>query len=246
MPVAKSFANLTQITEPYYIDGKQYVKVQNSHGFIRQVRWYTDYEYAKMYNKEEISKDKKLNKKDALGFMNGYITIFKGNTYALKDWLKNQGAKYKPLWGWYFPSDVKLPERFPEGIEPKKLLWDDVCNPLGSDLAAKGYVEAAVATLIYDPCSSEYVGKVGERIDVVVRVERKSIFNGVYGLTNIYKMIDEDGNVYSWFTTTSPMEPGKNYVIRGTIKEHATYRNIKQTILSRCKVIGVEACERIN
>lgn len=241
MPVAKSFASLTQITSPYYVDGKQYVKVQNAHGFIRQVRWYNDYEYAKMYD-EAIPKAKELSKKDALGFVDNYITIFKGNTYALKAWLKDHGAKYKPLWGWYFPSDVKIPEHFPEGIEPKKLLWDDVCNPLGSDLAAKEYVEAAVATLVYEPSPSEFVGEVGEQIDVVIHVERKSNFNGMYGSTNVYKMVDEYGNVYSWFTITSPMEVDKNYAIRGTVKEHTRYRNEKQTVLTRCKVIETEDC----
>lgn len=241
MPVAKSFANLVQLTAPYTIDGKQYVKVQNARGFIRQVRWYTDYEYAKMYG-EEVPKAKELSKKDALGFADGYIVIFKGDTYPLKDWLKEQGAKYKPLWGWYFPSDVKLPERFPEGIDPMRLFWDDICNPLSTDLAAKEYVEAAVATLVYDPCPSEFVGEVGERIDIAIRVERKSNFDGRYGTTNVYKMVDESGNIYSWFTTTSPMEAGKNYIIRGTVKEHTRYKNEKQTVLTRCKVLEAEDC----
>lgn len=176
--------------------------------------------------------------KYALGFYQDYITIFKGNTYYLKNWFSAQEAKYNTIWGWYFPSDRKLPDKFPEGIEPKKLLWDSICNPIGSDLAAKEYIEAAVAMLIYDPSPSEYVGEVGERINVAVRVDRKSNFNGAYGATNIYRMIDENGNIYSWFTTTNPIEVGKNYIIRGTIKEHTTYRNTKQTILSRCKVLG--------
>ena len=53
-------------------------------------------------------------------------------------------------------------------------------------------------------------------------------------------MKDDSGNVAIWFTSAGDMEVGKTYRIKGTIKEHSEYKEIKQTILSRCKVIAEE------
>lgn len=50
MPVAKSYQSLEILCEPYVLDkGRQYVKVRTKNGENKQVRWYTDAEYAKMY-----------------------------------------------------------------------------------------------------------------------------------------------------------------------------------------------------
>ena len=82
--VAKSFQSMKQLGEPFCEKGKMYVNVQNEKtGTIRKVRWYTDAEYAKMYG-EKVDKPASEFKcqKQILGFENGYITIFKGDTYA--------------------------------------------------------------------------------------------------------------------------------------------------------------------
>ena len=48
--VAKSYQSLKQIGEPYYKNGKQYVVVLNENtGNKREVRWYTESEYVKLY-----------------------------------------------------------------------------------------------------------------------------------------------------------------------------------------------------
>ena len=53
--VAKSFQSLRQIGEPYTKNGRQYVKVEKKSGGEREVRWYTEAEYAKMYPDEKIN-----------------------------------------------------------------------------------------------------------------------------------------------------------------------------------------------
>ena len=78
MAVAKSFQSMKQITEPYLVSGRMYVKVQNPKtGAERQVRWYTDAEYAKMYPDEAKPAESKIlrTQKSVLGFDKGYITI---------------------------------------------------------------------------------------------------------------------------------------------------------------------------
>ena len=64
MPVAKSFQEMEQVTEPYAAGGKMYVKVKHPNtGNIRQVRWYTDAEYSKYYPEVKIIQPKKSQKR---------------------------------------------------------------------------------------------------------------------------------------------------------------------------------------
>ena len=61
--------------------------------------------------------------REQLGFGKaGYIMICKGDTYAYKDWLKEQGACYRKWWGWAFASSIPLPE-LPAGITAVRIDW---------------------------------------------------------------------------------------------------------------------------
>lgn len=90
--VAKLYQNLEIVSkEPFWSEGKKYVEVKTSKGAIKVVRWYSDYEYAKLYKEEpDHSKDPFYRtQKSVLGFDKGYITIFKGDTLRQKIGLKN-------------------------------------------------------------------------------------------------------------------------------------------------------------
>ena len=85
MPVAKSFQSFEMLTEPYTVSGKQYIKVRNPKtGTERQVRWYSDSEFAKLYPEAKVAVQVHdafyKPQKEVLGFTKGYITIFKGDT----------------------------------------------------------------------------------------------------------------------------------------------------------------------
>ena len=56
------------------------------------------------------------------------------------------------------------------------------------------------------------------------------------GVTNVHRMLDNEGNLYVWFATTQALESGADYVIAGTIKAHKEFQGIKETILTRVKV----------
>ena len=47
MAVAKSYQNLEIVKEPYMANGRMYVQVKLGNGNTKQVRWYSDKEYAK-------------------------------------------------------------------------------------------------------------------------------------------------------------------------------------------------------
>ena len=84
---------------------------------------------------------------------------------------------------------------------------------------------------------SEYVGEVGQRL--TIKVAEMTAITGwetQWGYTTIYKIVDENGNVYTW--KTSSYVPDGVKEIKGTVKEHKEYREIKQTELTRCKVVA--------
>ena len=233
MPVAKSFQEMEQVTEPYAAGGKMYVKVKHPNtGNIRQVRWYTDAEYSKYYPEVKIIQPKK-SQKDALGFTNGYITIFKGNTYAHLDWFKQSIARYARHWGWYIVSTEEVPADLPEGIEPIRLNWEDVSDD-GITVKDEDKVKAFVETLLFEPGTSEYVGAIGQRLELNLTVTNAIELDGNYGRSTMHIMEDDDGNIFVWSTSAKTLAEGSTFHCKGTVKDHRVYRNNKQTVLTRC------------
>ena len=126
--VAPSFQKFEFIGDVYVSAGKKYIQVKNPKtGTVRQVRWYEDAEYAKLYpEKSQEVATKMAPHRQVLGFGDaGYITIFKGNCDEENDWFKMSSARYTRLWGWYFRSCDEIPA-LPADVEPIRLDWDKV------------------------------------------------------------------------------------------------------------------------
>jgi len=87
---------------------------------------------------------------------------------------------------------------------------------------------------------SEYVGVAGERIAIPVRVIRRRVLEGQFGTTYLFRMVAGDGDVLVWFASNDLMEDGKWYNLTGTIKKLETYEDVKQTVVTRCKVGEIE------
>ena len=86
---------------------------------------------------------------------------------------------------------------------------------------------------------SNYVGTVGAKITITGTMKAIAGYETTYGYTTIYKIVDENNNVYIWKTGNTVNTDGKVQVT-GTIKAHEEYRGEKQTVLTRCKVYNVE------
>lgn len=83
--------------------------------------------------------------------------------------------------------------------------------------------------------SSEYVGEVGDRIEIEVEsMACVTSWETMYGVTLIYKIVDVNGNVYTW--KTSKYVDDDISMVKGTVKAHTEYRGVKQTEITRCKV----------
>lgn len=235
--VAKSYQTMKQLGEPFSEKGKMYVNVQNEKtGTVRKVRWYTEEEYAKMYNEKPNKPKEFKSQKQVLGFENGYITIFKGDTYANLEWFQRSIARYCKWWGWYIVSTEAVPFDLPVGIEPVELKWELVGEEEGM-LKPDAEVKRAVESILYDKGNSEFIGSVGERLDIEVTVTAARQMNGYYGPCTVHYMEDAAGNQYLWNTSAKSWEVGDVRHIKGTVKEHKVIKNVSTTILTRCTIV---------
>lgn len=236
--VAKTYQTMKQIGEPFSENGKMYVNVQNEKtGNVRKVRWYTEYEYAKMYG-EKVEKPKKVFKsqKEILGFENGFVTIFKGDTYANLEWFQKSLARYCKQWGWYVVSAEAVPCDLPVGLEPIELKWEVVGDEDG-ELKDEMAIKAAVDAILYDKGDSVFQGAVGERLELEVEVIAARKKDSYYGEQTIHYMVDAAGNQYLWSTASKSWEVGDKRHIKGTVKDHKIIRNVETTILTRCTLV---------
>ena len=97
----------------------------------------------------------------------------------------------------------------------------------------------------------EYIGKVGDKIQIQVTLENIFFYNSMYGMVTIYKFLDEDENILIWKTTSNlerivtvdgekeceNIQKGEMIQIKATIKEHSEYNGSKQTLVNRVKVL---------
>lgn len=229
MRVAKNYEKYEPIGEPYLIHGHGYIKL-NINGVPTEVRAYNDEEYEKMYPSNQV------NPKEALGFGDGYITLFSGATNSVKGWLQEIGAKYHKIFGWYLPSPIDVPETLPEGITATQLDWAEVST--NGHLKAEVDLNDIINEKLYGLSLSDYVGNPGERKTFDLLVVSTSEFNTKYGKTYLHRMSDDNGNIFIWMTGTRKLVEHQRYKIIATIKDHTLYHGEKQTLLVRCVVLA--------
>ena len=233
--VAKSYQDLEVVGEVFTLSGRKYVNVKLKSGKIKSVRWYEEKEYRKMYPDTPVATTTSTptrSVKEALGFTHDYITIFKGDTYAEIDWFHSSNARYARWWGWYIVSTEEIPADLPAGIEAIRLPWSAVGLDSG-ELKPESVIKEVVEALMYDPSPAEYVGSIGERLELTLTVEKTVVLEGEHPST-LHVMRDECGNCFVWTTAAKNWAVGSTHHIRGTLKEHKMFRNEKQNILTRC------------
>lgn len=178
-----------------------------------------------------------------------------GNTYDIKEELKAQGAKWdSTARHWHMATK-------PEGREVIEI---DVAEIYQADMAGvytwNNYrywnelevsytdrIQAAENKLKAQDSPSEYVGQVGDKLNIVVIYTHTASWENGYGgywsagVTYLHSFKDEDGNVFTWKTGNCfEADYGDKVVLKGTVKEHNEYKGIKQTVMTRCKVEEVK------
>ena len=172
------------------------------------------------------------------GFSQDGITycIYGDDTYAIKDYLKEQGCKFSPLLKWHAPTKVEVPEGygFVEFKFEELAEWSDAEGTVFYYENSKNIVDRRFKE-VEGPSLSEYIGEVGERIRNLTAIFKSSRgFAGAYGWTNIYTF-ESGADVLVWFTQKDlTLEKGAIIDLTGTVKKHEEFRGVKTTQLSRC------------
>lgn len=84
---------------------------------------------------------------------------------------------------------------------------------------------------------SQYFGNTGDKFMRDFKVENVYGYDSQYGYVYINILKDAEDNIFVWKTTTTALEIGKEITAKATIKEHQEYNGIKQTVLTRLKLI---------
>jgi hypothetical protein len=187
--------------------------------------------------KEKMTKGKWLEEN---GFsIQGITYIVMGNSFAIKEELKENKFKFSPLLLWHGPHDKYI---LPSDCTYLKLYYDDYFywdGEEGVSYLQEGAREKLDA--IFNPLresKSEHIGTVGDKIeDLYCEVVATGGYQSAYGYKWIYTFRDENENEYSWFTTVNKaLTKGMWVILSGSIKEHSNYKGVKTTVLTRCKV----------
>lgn len=207
-----------------------------------------------------------------------YIAL--GDTYKVKDELKEKGFMYARFLGWHSPNAV-------EGVQTLEISADDiyskdVCDCYNGDLKKHYYFNGELLDYEdFDYCDtwhyiveelveeandkmarssaegSEWIGAVGDKVEVEVIIEKCidcefKVCRGVTNTSYLYILRDNNGNWLKWKASSPmyhtkydsrgdfhyvPIQLGETVKLKGTIKELSTYGGVKQTVLTRCKVV---------
>lgn len=85
--------------------------------------------------------------------------------------------------------------------------------------------------------NSKHIGTVEKREVFTLTILSEKLIEGQYGVTHLYRMQDEHGNIVVWFSSRNcSLEVGKTYQIKGTVKKHDVFNGTNQTMLTRCTV----------
>ena len=234
------------------IDGTMCLACRGRGYEVKEVRWYTDKQREALdraAEKRAAAKAVKVEERrvkfaarNAFGFGEaGYITLFKGNQSVINEWAHETDpcrARFNMLFGWFCPSKLQY-ENLPEGIEPIRLEWADVCNPDDPEnltIRDDEFVKDFIKKLFGEPeVHSEYQGEVGDWLDKVVKIVKNVEVDGRYGLSRVHIMEDEDGNQYVWITASKNLPVDTSIRMRMKVKEHKEYNGVKQTVVYYCK-----------
>lgn len=83
-----------------------------------------------------------------------------------------------------------------------------------------------------------HLGAVGSRIETVAKLVSVRYDVGRFSST-LCKFEDADGNLIVWWASRAPhLQQGATYTIRGTVKKHDSFNGQRQTVVTRCAVVG--------
>ncbi|MDY7043644.1 hypothetical protein RVS70_05435 [Virgibacillus sp. M23] len=135
---------------------------------------------------------------DSIGYGQEKIFLVLGNTYSIKENLKDAGARFsRQLNGWFFTKDNQDYDTV--DLETKKLIE---YNDIGEASLAfrKDTLEYIKSRINFNKPKSNYIGEVGDKVELELIFLASFIFEHEFGATFINKLQDLDGNIAVWKT----------------------------------------------
>ena len=175
------------------------------------------------------------------GFNENRMTYiyFPSDSYEVKDQLKEAGFRFEKILLWHAPE-------IPAGYEDKVVeVWFDAIGVMSA--WHEGFLGGTAETIIKErirkarphvESKSQWVGKIGDKINGEFKITFMKGVNTKYGLTNLVKFEDKEGNNYTWWSTAKwvdDIDVGDLVPITGVIKDHSEYEGIKSTVVTRCR-----------
>lgn len=87
---------------------------------------------------------------------------------------------------------------------------------------------------------SEWIGKVGDKVTFTGTIRAINFLDGgQYGTVTLYTLRDVDGNIVKWFASRAALgeKTGEQVTLTAKVKDLATYKDIKQTVVTRAKLV---------
>jgi hypothetical protein len=240
----------------------------NGTGYIeKEVRLYTEKEKATLdraakrreeqrikANEERIAKNNRESEENKKKWFaknsfdeNGFTYCVIGDSYSIKDKLKELGFKFDPVLKWH-TDNPNLSSNFPEGYRLIPITFDEIMD-WQSQMKNAFFLETAKDTVdrkfkeAEGPSESEYYpAEISERIRNITAIfKSRRGFQSQFGWTNIFTFENEK-HVLVWFTTTDlDLEIGQTIDLTFTITGKEEFRGVKTTKINRCKIIPMEA-----
>ena len=105
-----------------------------------------------------------------------------------------------------------------------------------------------------DTSNSTWQHNVNDRVEIDLMLINVSNFETYYGNKYVYTFSDQSNNVYVWFTSKAYLmhrcledssrdqfaHAGDVVRVKATVKDHTEFHGTKQTVLTRCRVLGVD------
>lgn len=202
----------------------------------------------------KYTENRRAQWKEWNGF-NGNDTTFCicGNTYPIKDMLKEAGCKFNKLLFWHSPVEMT---NLPEDCYQFEVKFDEMYyyiaesgwQPHERNTAAsiiREHTNRVMPKKEVEICGSYLEGEVGQRVrNLQATLTAVHGFSSMYGYSFVYTFETSKGEKLTWITTKDlDMETDTVVDLTFTIKEFAEYRNERQTKITRAIVKLVDSYE---
>lgn len=218
-------------------------------------------EYQKKLNDQRLEKaHKTAGERNAkylhtMGFSeDGRAWLVMGNTYEIKDQLKATHCRWDPYFGWHFDHtvsefscvEISINDKIPcidENGNDSECTLGMYANDGTLYMAPQGDIDRWVNS-IQDSWNAkqapdmEYFGSVGDKIQLSLKLVKVGGYETQFGYTSVYTFEDSENHQFVWKTGCGiDADKGSMVTIKGSVKAHSEYKGIKQTELTRCKVV---------